>query len=71
MIYTAIWFADKSRLQKLGGRGIAAYTAMHLLAVYLGIDYVFDLNWPFLEDAASLILGKPSEFIVKLLTVPS
>ena len=39
MIYTAIWFADRPRLKKLGGREFAAYTAMLLLSLYLGIDY--------------------------------
>lgn len=71
VIYTAIWRADISKLKKLGGREITAYTAFLLLTVYLGIDYVLDLKWPFIEDAAIYLMGKPAELIVKLLTVPS
>lgn len=71
IIYTAIWNADKARLKKLGSREISAYTALLLLSVYLGIDYVFDLKWLFIEDAASYLFAEPAKLIVKLLTVPS
>lgn len=70
VIYTAIGFADLPRLKKLGGSGITAYTAMLLLSVYLGIDYVWELKWPFLEEAAMSLFGEPAKLIVKLLTVP-
>lgn len=71
LIYGAIWKADLSKLKKLNSRGITAYTSLLLLSVYLGIDYAWDLKWPFLEDAASFFLSKTSQVIVKLLTVPS
>ncbi|WP_373232711.1 hypothetical protein [Cohnella sp.] len=71
VIYTAIWKADVSKLKQLGGREITAYTALLLLSVYLGIDYVMDLKWPFIEEAANFFLSKPAERIVKLLKVPS
>ncbi|MFC5468869.1 hypothetical protein ACFPPD_09045 [Cohnella suwonensis] len=71
LIYAAIWIADKQKLKKLGGRGIVAYAAMLLLSLYLGIDYALDLKWPFIEDAASFLLGTTAGRIVKLLTVPS
>lgn len=71
MIYMAIWFADRPRMKKLGGREFAAYTAMLLLSLYLSIDYAWDLKWPFIEDAALYLLGEPAKLIVKLLTIPS
>ncbi len=71
VIYAGIWFADRSKLRKQGGREIAAYTVMLLLSFYLGIDYALGLKWPFIEDAAVYLLGEPSKLIVKLLQVPS
>lgn len=71
LIYVAIWKADLSKLKKLSSRGITAYTTLLLLSVYLGIDYALDLKWPFLEEAAIFLLGKPAQLIVKFLTVPS
>ncbi|MBW5445324.1 hypothetical protein GE107_04515 [Cohnella sp. CFH 77786] len=71
IIYAGIGLADRARLSKLGSRELAAYAAMLLLSLYLGIDYVFDLKWPFLEDAAKLVFGKFAGWIVKGLTVSS
>lgn len=71
IVYAAIGIADFAKLKKLGGRELAIYSAFTLLTLYLGIDFAWDLKWPFIEEAVYNLLGKPAELIVKLLTVPS
>lgn len=71
VIYTAISIADVPRLKKLDRREIFAYSAMLMLSVYLGINHIFDLKWPFLEDAAAALIGEPARRIVEFLKVPS
>jgi len=71
IVYTAIGIADIQRLRKQRGRELAVYSSVVLISVYLSIDFAWDLNWPFVEEAAFQILGKPAELLVKLLTVPS
>ena len=71
VIYAAISLADIPKLKKLDRREIIAYTFMVLLSVYLGINYVFDLKWPFLEEAAAVLIGEPARRIVEFLRVPS
>jgi len=71
VIYTAIWITDMPKLKKLHRREIIAYTAILLLSTYVGIDYVWDLKWPFLGDAAQVLLGEPARRIVETLKVPS
>ncbi|WP_027085122.1 hypothetical protein [Cohnella panacarvi] len=71
IVYAVIGLADLARLRKLHSREMAVYSAALLLTVYLGIDFAWDLKWPFIEEAAFSVLGKPAEFLVKILTVPS
>lgn len=71
MIYTVISLTDIPKLKKLDHREIIAYTFVVLLSAYLGINYIFDLRWPFLEEAASVLIGKPARRIVEFLKVPS
>ncbi len=71
LFYTLILIADVPKLKKLDRRGIFAYSTMLLLSAYLGITYSFDLNWPFLEDAAAALIGDPARRIIEFLKVPS
>ncbi|MDQ0901003.1 MULTISPECIES: hypothetical protein [unclassified Paenibacillus] len=71
LIYAGISLADIPRLKKVDRREIIAYTFMALLSFYLGINYIFELKWPFLEEAAAVLLGEPARRIVEFLKVPS
>lgn len=71
VVYAFIGFADFTRLRKLSGRELAVYSAVILLSVYLSVDFAWDLKWPFIEEAAFNLFGKPADLFVKLLTVPS
>ena len=48
-----------------------AYSAMLLVSLYLGISHVFNLKWPFLEEASAALLSDPARRIVEFLKVPS
>ncbi|MBD0381033.1 hypothetical protein [Paenibacillus sedimenti] len=71
VIYGVISLADIPKLKKLGSRERIAYSGMLLLTVYLGINYMLDLRWPFLEEAAAVLIGEPARLIVEFLKVPS
>lgn len=71
MIYAAIWIADISKLKKLGSREIIVYSTLLLLSLYLGISTIFRLKWPFLEEAAAVLIGKPARHIIEFLKVSS
>ncbi|CAN7402783.1 hypothetical protein LJR153_002569 [Paenibacillus sp. LjRoot153] len=71
MIYATFSMADIPRLKKLTSREIIAYSAMLLISLYLGISYVFNLKWPFLEEAAAVLISDPARRIVEFLKVPS
>lgn len=70
-VYAVISFVDIPKLKQLRSREIIAYATVTLLSVYLGIHYAFDLKWPSLEDAASVLLGGLARRIVDFLKVPS
>ncbi|MEW9698579.1 hypothetical protein [Paenibacillus sp. SI8] len=71
LIYAAISLVDVSRLKKLGRREIMAYTAIMLVTVYLSLNYIYNLKWPFLGDFAYFLLGKWAQRIVEFLKVPT
>lgn len=71
LIYAVISIADIPKLKMLTGREIMAYSAMLLLSLYLGISHVFNLKWPFLEEAAAALISDPARRIVEFLKVPS
>lgn len=71
IVYAVIGMADFARLRKLGGREMAVYSAGILVSAYLGVDYIWDLKWPFIEEAAFDLLDMPAEYLVKFLMIPA
>lgn len=71
LIYATVSAADFRRLRKLGRRELTVYAAVLLISLYLGISYVFELKWPFLGEAADVLIGAWARAIFDYLKTPS
>ncbi|CAM4138327.1 hypothetical protein L1N85_05870 [Paenibacillus alkaliterrae] len=69
LLYTVMLAYDGPKLKRKSLRERAAYGVIVLAAVYLSIDYVWETDWPNLNELVDLVLSEPAKRIVKSVKV--
>jgi uncharacterized membrane protein (DUF106 family) len=69
IVYVPILLFEWPRIVKRPPAEIKIYFFLVLVSFYLGANFIFELKWLFLYDAAEFLFGRQSQRIVDFLNV--
>jgi Kef-type K+ transport system membrane component KefB len=67
LMYTVLFSYDLSRLKKQQKKARYIYTIIVALSLYVGLDFIFEADWPNIIDLVNVVFLKPAELIIEYL----